>query len=259
MNENASTPTVKLMHRHVSARSYTSDAIEPAKIEAIVAAAQRAATSSNLQMWSVVAVTDLDTRESLRRLCGGQAHIAQAPVFLAWCADLHRLDRICSLRGYTQSTEFVESFLVAAVDTAIASQNAALAAESMGLGTCYIGAIRNDPRGVIDLLNLPRLTFPLLGMTVGWPAALQPNKPRLPTAAVLHWEAYDPDKPADLLFEYDREMVATGIYEGRQVPAPGKPDSQEDYGWLEHSARRVSQPHRKFLRSILEGQGFQLD
>ncbi len=84
------------------------------------------------------------TRLRLAELCGNQAHVAQAPVFLAWCADLERLDRACELRGTEQVTDYVENFLVAAVDVAIAAQNAALAAESLGLGICYIGSIRNN-------------------------------------------------------------------------------------------------------------------
>lgn len=251
------TPTFDLIYHHGSVRSYRPDPLPRETIEAIVAAAQRTSTSSNMQAYSVVAVTDAGTRARLSELCGGQAHIAQAPVFLAWCADLARLDRACALRGYTQETGYVENFLVAAVDAVIAAQTAALAAESLGLGICYIGSIRNNPAQVIELLGLPRLTFPVTGMTVGWPAAEPPIRPRLPLSAVLHWERYDPEHDAELA-EYDRAMAATGIYEGRQVPVPGKPGEMEDYGWTEHTARRVAQAVRTGLREVLERQGFAL-
>jgi FMN reductase (NADPH) len=258
MSDPFSTPTIELIHRHASLRSYRSDPVPPAMVEAIVLAGQRAATSSNLQMTSVVAVVEGATRQTLARLCGDQGHIAQAPLFLAWCADLARLDRACQLRSYTQVTEYVENFLVAAVDVAIAMQNAALAAESLGLGICYIGAIRNHPQEIIDLLALPRLVFPIAGMTVGWPAAEPPIRPRLPLEAVLHWERYDAGGYDQALAEYDRTMAATGIYAGRQVPIPGRPGEMEDYGWNEHSARRVSQAHRVHLRDVVEKQGFGL-
>lgn len=251
-------PTITQIHRHASVRNYKPDAVPLALVEAVVIAGQRASTSSNLQMTSVVAVTDEATRQTLAHLCGDQAHIAQAPVFLAWCADLSRLDRICQARNYTHVAEYVENFLLGAVDTAIMMQNAALAAESLGLGMCYIGAIRNRSQEVIDLLHLPRLVFPLVGMTLGWPAAAPMLRPRLPLATVLHWERYDASGEEDALVNYDRAMVATGIYEGRQVPAPGQPDTVEDYGWQEHSARRVAQPHRAQLRAVLEKQGFAL-
>lgn len=251
------TPTIDQIYRHVSVRRFSSEPVPPELVETIVAAAQRSATSSNLQMYSVVAVTNADHRARLAELCGDQAQIAEAPVFLAWCADRSRLDRICRRRGYTQAVEHVEPFLVAAVDAAILMQTATLAAESLGLGACYIGAIRNHPAEVIELLKLPRLAFPIVGMTLGWPAASPEKKPRLATSAILHWEAYDEEDETALL-EYDRVMAETGIYRGRQVPAPGVEGEMEGYGWLEHSARRVSEPRRTGLRRVLRRQGFDL-
>ena len=75
---------------------------------------------------------------------------------------------------------------------------------------------------------------------------------------MLHWERYDRTGQDEALAEYDRAMVATGIYGGRQVPVPGKPDEMEDYGWTEHTARRVAQAVRTDLREVLERQGFGL-
>ncbi len=250
-------PTFDLIYRHGSVRHYRPDPIPQDTIEAIVAAAQRTSTSSNMQAYSVVSVTNPGTRTRLSELCGGQGHIAQAPVFLAWCADLARLERACELRGYTQEAGYVENFLIAAVDAVIAAQTAALVAEALGLGICYIGSIRNNTQGVIELLGLPRLTFPVTGMTVGWPATEPPIRPRLPQSAVLHWERYNSEHDVELA-EYDRAMAATGIYQGRQVPAPGKPGEMQDYGWTEHTARRVAQAMRTDLREVLERQGFAL-
>jgi FMN reductase (NADPH) len=250
-------PTLELIQRHGSVRSYRPDPIPVETIEAIVAAAQRTSTSSNMQAYSVVAVTDPAKRARLADLCGNQEHIAQAPIFLAWCADLARLDRACEIRGYIQETGYVENFLVATVDAVIAAQSAALAAESLGLGICYIGSIRNNTQAVIDLLGLPRLVFPVTGMTMGWPAAEPPLRPRLPQSAVLHWEGYVTEHDAELA-EYDRAMAATGIYGGRQIPVPGRPGEMEDYGWTEHTARRVTQAVRTDLREVLERQGFAL-
>ena len=254
-----STPTIELIRRHSSVRHYKPDPVPADMIETIVAAAQRSSTSSNLQMWSAIAITDADTRVHLSNLCGDQKHIVEAPIFLAWCADLSRLDRVCQLRGYSQVTEYVENFLVAAVDCVIAAQTAALAAESLGLGICYIGSIRNQTQQVIDLLSLPRLVFPITGMTLGWPAATPVLRPRLPLDAVLHWETFDRRHEDQALRDYDRAMLQTGIYQGRQVPVPGKPEETEEYGWLEHSARRVSQPTRTDLHKILSQQGFELN
>ena len=252
------TPTIEQIYRHASVRDYKPDPVSKDLVEAIVAAGQRSSTSSNLQTYSVVAVTDPEKRGRLAELCGGQRQVAQAPVFLAWCADLSRLDRVCELRGYRQVAGYVENWLVAAVDAAIAMQTAALAAESMGLGMCYIGAIRNHPEEVIELLDLPRLVFPISGMTLGWPAIEPSLRPRLPLGAVLHWEAYDVSGEPAALEAYDRAMIETGIYRGRQVQTPGQDGEVEDYGWLEHSARRASTAARTELRKVLEQQGFEL-
>ena len=251
-------PTIDQIYRHSSIRRYRPDAVPAELVETIVAAGQRSSTSSNLQMYSVVAVTDATVRARLAGLCGDQDHIAQAPVFLAWCADLSRLDRVCRRRGVRQETGYVENFLVAAVDAAIIMQSATLAAESLGLGMCYIGGIRNQPQEVIDLLKMPPLVFPVSGMTLGWPDTEPVQRPRLPVEAVLHWEAYDCEGEDDALKAYDRAMIETGIYEGRQVPVPGKEEEVEEYGWQEHSARRVTTCGRTGLRKVVNDQGFSL-
>jgi FMN reductase (NADPH) len=252
------TPTIEQIYRHASVRDYTPEPVSRDLVEVIVAAGRRSSTSSNLQTYSVVAVTDAAKRARLAELCGEQRLVAQAPVFLAWCADLSRLERICQMRGYQQVSAYVENWLVAAVDAAIAMQTAALAAESMGLGMCYIGAIRNHAEAVIELLDLPRLVFPISGMTLGWPAVEPFIRPRLPLGAVLHWEVYDASGEREALEVYDLAMVETGIYRGRQVPVPGQDGEVEDYGWLEHSARRASKAVRTDLRQVLERQGFEL-
>ena len=126
-----------------------------------------------------------------------------------------------------------------------------MAAESLGLGTCYIGGLRNQPRAVIELLGLPKLMFPITGLTLGWPDAPTTLRPRLPQRAVLHWEGHSRAHEDRVLQEYDQTMIATGSYDNRQVPVPGRPGEVEQYGWLEHSARRVSQPLRVELRQVL--------
>ncbi|MFO8042130.1 MAG: nitroreductase family protein [Alkalispirochaeta sp.] len=254
---------LQLLERHASCRSYHHDPVPRADIERIVSAAQRAATSSNLQMWSAVVVESDATRQRLAELCGDQQHIREAPVFIAWCADRHRLDIAAELQGYRQDTEFLESFMVAVVDAAIAMQNATIAAEAMGYGTCYIGGLRNHTAEVVELLQLPATVFPVAGMTMGVPAKVGKPRPRLDRAAVLHWERYQPVSTS-VLRAYDRVMQASGVYRGRQVAgttAAGHPAAElpaAEYGWMEHSARRVSRPSRKDLSATARRQGYGL-
>jgi FMN reductase (NADPH) len=248
-------PTMDQIHQHRSIRKYKSDPISKDLIESIVSAGQRASTSSNLQMYSVVVTTALEDRRLLARLCGNQAHINDAPVFLTWCADLSRLERVCLAGGYDHQSGYVENFILAVVDAAIASQNAGLAAESLGLGFCYIGGIRNNPEEVIKLLKLPRLVFPLVGMTLGWPQGDSMIRPRLPLDAVISWDHYSTENEGELLEVYDQLMLETGIYHGREIDKSSTANIKP-YSWSEHSARRVSKVLRPHLKQVLENIGF---
>lgn len=250
--------TIELIFKHGSVRHYKPDPVPFEMVETIVASGQRASTSSNLQMYSVVAVLEDQRRQQLSELCGNQGFIKEAPVFLAWCADLSRLDRLAAKRGYQAISHYAENFLLATVDVSLAMQNAALAAESMGLGICYIGAIRNNPQAVIDLLQLPELVFPVAGMTVGWPVRAPLIRPRLPLPAVLHRETYSTENEEAYWDDYDQAMIATGIYKGRQVKADGQVDV-EVYGWTEHSARRAAKAVRVGLKEVLLQQGFRIE
>jgi nitroreductase len=247
--------TLELIHAHGSVRRYKPDPVPASLVETIVAAGQRASTSSNMQTYSVIVTTDSEQRAAIAEVSGGQKHILQAPVFLTWCADRYRLERACQLRGYEHNAETIENFLVAAVDAALAAQNAALAAESLGLGICYIGSIRNNSARVIELLNLPKHVFPITGMTVGYPVHPPRIRPRLSQEAILHWGEYQHDQDSALR-AYDKAMIETGIYDGRQVAVPGKEGEMEEYGWLEHTARRTSEVKRAEMLAVIKKQGF---
>lgn len=191
---------------HRSVRAYLPDALPEGTIEAAIAAAQSAATSSNLQCWSVVAVEDPVRRARLATLCGNQEHIATAPVFLVWVADLSRLQRIARSEAEThEALDYTEAFLIAAIDTALAAQNAVSALEAAGLGTVYIGGLRNHPEEIAEKLALPEGCAGLFGLCVGYPDPAEPAsiKPRLPQKAVLHRERYDLDAEAEIIAAYN--------------------------------------------------------
>jgi nitroreductase len=185
--------TAATLLNHRSVRNYLPDALEPGTLELLVAAAQSSATASNIQAWSVVAVENPERKTRLAILARNQPHIIVAPLLLVWVADVSRLRRVAGQIGEAASgLDYLESFLVAVTDATIAAQSAATAAESLGLGTVYIGAVRDQPEKVAEELKLPPGAFPLFGLVVGKPDPARPSavKPRLPQSVVLHREQY---------------------------------------------------------------------
>ncbi|MBD2207147.1 NADPH-dependent oxidoreductase [Calothrix sp. FACHB-1219] len=239
---------------HRSIRAYLPDALPSGTLETLVAAAQSASTSSNLQTWSVIAVEDPSRKEKLSQLANNQAHIRQSPLFLVWLADLARLSNLAESRGLPhEGLDYLEMFLMAAIDAALAAQNAVVAAESLGLGTVYIGALRNKPEEVAEVLGLPKQVFAVFGLCVGYSdrAVETAIKPRLPQTTVLHRETYKPASEEDIAV-YNQAMQA--FYKSQKMNIPGD--------WTEHSAKRVafaqSISGRDRLREALNNLGFEL-
>jgi nitroreductase len=247
--------TLDALLSHRSVRSYLSRAPPAGILETLVAAAQSASTSSNLQAWSVIAVEDPARKARLAVLAGNQNHIERAPLFLAWLIDLNRLGRIALARGVPAAgLDYLECFLLGAVDTALAAQNAVVALESLGLGAVYIGALRNKPVEVSAELGLPSDVFALFGLCVGWPDPARPArvKPRLPQAAVLFRERYaDGDHQHQAVESYDRLLRTFQQEEGL------KPQD-----WSVQASDRVRDAAalsgRHVLREVLQELGFPL-
>lgn len=242
---------IDLLKSHRSIRRYLDRSIDPELLTTILDAARQAPTSSNLQPYSIIVVRDIAKKKSLAQFCGNQAWIERCPVFLVMCPDLRRIDEICRLRGYNFQGQHIEISIVSIVDTALVAQNIAVAAESVGLGICMIGGIRNNPDKVCELLKLPPRVFPLMGMCLGYPDQEPIIKPRLPHEATVHYEEYNDDSLSSLLNDYDRAIRDTGLYEGahrKQAALDNRPDP-DDYSWTEHSARRTAAKNPTVLRA----------
>jgi nitroreductase len=201
---------IATMLDHRSVRGYKPDPVPPGTLETMVAAAQSAATSSNMQWTSVIAVNDPAKRKVLAEIAGNQKHIEQCPLYLCWVADMTRNTLVSTEQKVDFETlPWLETFLVACIDVALAAQNAVVAAESIGLSTVYIGAMRNDPERVAALLGLPKQSFVVFGLCVGYAAEQAEGevKPRLPQSIVVHHETYDVRTTAEPRRAYDDEMA----------------------------------------------------
>jgi nitroreductase len=203
--------TLKTLLAHRSVRSFLETPLPPGTLELLIAAAQSAPSSSNLQLWSVVAVEDSARKARLADYAAQQRHIKQAPLLLVFLADLAILHETATTQEITlNGIDYLDTFLMAAIDAALAAQNVVTAAESMGFGTVYAGAIRNQPEDVIRELNLPPYVFPVFGLSIGYPNPERPTqiKPRLLQCAILHREQYSNDGTQQAVSDYDATMSA---------------------------------------------------
>ncbi len=243
-----------LLLSHRSIRAYRPDPLPDGTLETLIAAAQSASSSSGLQAWSVVAVQDQARKDRLSMMAGDQQHIRDCPLFLVWLADLARLTAVGAAQAMpVDGLNFLESFVVAAVDAALAAQNAVIALESLGLGCVYIGGMRNQPEAVAAELGLPPRAFAVFGLCVGWPEPDQRGivRPRLPQAAVLHHETYD----------LARQDPAIEAYNGA-LRTFQRSQGLRETNWTRQAARRVASGEaltgRDRLKEALNGLGFEL-
>jgi nitroreductase len=207
----ATSEVVELQLRRRSVRRFLPGGVSDGQLRTLVAAAQSAPTSSNLQPWSVVAVRDPARKERLATLAADQRFVAEAPLLLVWVVDLARHRRLAARAGVpVDATDYLETTLLGFVDTALAAQNAVLAAESLGLGSVFVGAVRNHPEEVAGELGLPPGCVAAFGLAVGVPDPAEDAgvKPRLPQSAVLHHEQYDAAKADAQLDVYDARLAA---------------------------------------------------
>jgi nitroreductase len=241
------------MLKHRSVRAFADRALPDDILQIVAAAAQSASTSSNLQAWSVIAVRDAQRKARLAAHAGNQKHVANAPLLLVFIADLSRLRRLSNAQDMEGlGLGYLEAFLVALTDAAFAAQNTVVALESLGLGCCYIGGMRNQPEAVAQELELPPEAFAVFGLTVGYP---DPNvitdvKPRLPAQVVLHTERYQAESDAALA-GYDATM---NEFQRLQ--------QMQEWKWSAQASRRVRGPEalsgRDRLVEALQTLGFGL-
>ncbi len=241
--------TIALLKSHRSIRKFTEQAVSDDLVAEIVACGQAAATSSNVQATTVIRVRDPETRASLAACAGGQPYVADAPVLLMYCADLSRSAVACDIAGGEFHPGMTEHFMIATIDVALAAQNAVVAAESLGLGICYIGGIRNKPQEAADLLKLPEQVYPVFGLCLGFPDQNPEVKPRLPLSAILHEEHYCADQVVSGIGDYD--PVVREYYKTRT-------GGTKDSNWSQEMSSLVGKESRPHMKEFLSMRGFQM-
>lgn len=201
--------TIENIKNHRSIRQYLDKDISDEIIDEIIKASQAMPNSINGQQTTVIAIRDKAKKEKLAELVGNQEYVAKAPVFLVFVMDFYRTYLAGEKTGSKQIIhEDIESALVGAVDSGITLGAAIIAAESLGLGTVPIGGIRKNPEEVIELLDLPKYTFPLVGLAIGYPSDESHKKPRIPFESFRHNDTYNKEAIENSIDSYDEEMEA---------------------------------------------------
>ncbi|AGX03125.1 nitro/flavin reductase [Bacillus sp. NRRL B-14911] len=204
--------TVETILAHRSIRKFEERELTRKQVETIVSCAQAASSSSFIQAYTIIGITDPEKKQKLSELAGNQSYVAHNGHFFVFCADLNRHHVLSEMEGkdLSESLESTEKFMVAMIDAALAAQNATVAAESMGLGVCYIGGIRNQLEEAAKVLGTPERVIPLFGLSVGYPAQDPDKKPRLPLEHVYHENGYqqDHEKYKQQLEDYNQTVSA---------------------------------------------------
>lgn len=238
---------IDLLKSHRSIRKFTSQKIAPELLEELFLAGQGAATSSFLQGSTIIRVTNPATRKELARLAGNQPYVESAAEFMVFCADLKRAGNYCKLYDKPFAGDYTEHFIIATVDAALMAQSLVTAAESVGLGICYIGGIRNNPHDVTRLLQLPRGVYPVFGLCLGYPDQDPEIKPRLPLSVIIKEEVYNETGDAEAIADYDvrvREYYRTRTGGGHGI------------SWSEQVSTLLSEKSRPHMKAFLAEQGF---
>ncbi|NRU21833.1 FMN reductase [NAD(P)H] [Clostridium beijerinckii] len=162
--------------------------------------------SINGQQTSVIVIRDKEKKAKLAELVGNQEYVTKA-LFLVFVMDFYRTYLTGERTGYKQVIhKDIEGILAGSVDCGIILGASVIAAESLGLGTFPIGGIRKNPEEVIELLGLPKYTFPMVGLAIGYPADESHKKPRIPFSSYKHKESYNKSIVEASINTYDEEM-----------------------------------------------------
>ncbi|MFX4154479.1 nitroreductase family protein [Aliarcobacter butzleri] len=203
-------PIIKQLSERKSIRQFTGEFVKDEDLDLIIKTAQRCPTSINGQQISLIYTRDKEKIKQIAQFCGGQEQIATADVFITICVDFNRTIFAVEQTGEKhQIDKSAEGVLVGAVDAGIMLNAIQITAESLGYGTTAIGAVRNEPAKMIELLNLPLKTFPIVGTTIGVPtieAKNAPLKPRIPLKSFAFEDNYDDKKVKDGVLVYEKQM-----------------------------------------------------
>ena len=183
-------------------RKYTSEPVDDKLLNELLVMGCRTSTTGNMQVYSIIITTDTQVKNDLAPLHFNQKMITEAPVVLTFCADFNRFNKWCLLRKAEPGYDNFLSFMTAAIDALLVAQTFCIAAESKGLGICYLGTTTYNAHKIIEVLKLPRGVVPITTVTLGWPSEKPEQVDRLPLEAIIHKQTYADYSDEDIIKYY---------------------------------------------------------
>ena len=190
MSERESNHTLETILSHRSVRCYKEQPIPDSVMEQVLHAATRASTTGNMQRYSIIVNQEEEMKKKIAPAHFNQPAVTSAAAVLTFCADFRRFNQWCRYRDAEPGYDNLQSFMWAVVDAVAATQNACLAAESLGLGICYMGTVTYNAHELIKIYGLPEGVVPVTCITMGYPAEEPSMADRLPLDGVVHYERY---------------------------------------------------------------------
>lgn len=199
--------TIEILKQHRTIRNFTEQPVDEATVQAMLDATLQTATSRATQNASLIRVRDQVKREALAQV-SAQSYTARSPEYFVFIVDCARSAAILAEKGLDPSTAGnMDYFREGFTDAILMTQTMTVAAETLGLGTTQLGSILNDPERTIEILGLPKYTFPALGLIFGHPNQDPQLKPRIPKNLRVMTDTYTaPESWCEALADYDREM-----------------------------------------------------
>lgn len=236
-----------------SIRSYKPVDLTAEQVDFIYEAIRNTPTSVNGQQFSVVDVTDPALKEQMHEITG-MKHVETCSHFLLFCADLHKAEVAAADKGIELADfhDTAEGLLVGTVDAALAMMSAIVAAESLGLGSCCIGFARiADPQRISKLIDLPKDTYVVCGLTVGVPDEEPDLKPKQPVGLSIHSNKYPSDAQLSPLLAKYNETVEEYNHT--------RTGTKSEFDWIERIAGYYQEASKLQMLSALRERGFGLD
>ena len=247
---------LSVLKNRATVRKYTNQPISAELLNELLEAACRAANTGNMQVYSIVVTQDEALKQALSPCHFNQPMVTQAPLVLTFCADFNRFIKWCEQRNAVPGYDNFLSFMTAAIDALLVAEHFCVAAESKGLGTCYLGTTIYNAQPIIDILKLPKYVVPIVTLTVGYPAETPPQVDRLPLEGVVHYDTYQDYSAEDIDRIY---AFKESLPENHQFIKENNKETLAQVFTDIRYTKEANETFSKFFLDVLAKQGFNLE